>query len=433
VPARNARILTITDSPSLVIGLTLLPNDWEVESRTTIDDDLDGGDVLVLDVGGTRAGLTALGLDGGAGAPSAVPALPTVVIGDVSWPHELPGHVILLLRPYVLSDLAERIEHLLENGIDGVPWTRRADGSVSEVDVEVDLSAGEQPITPAEVDVPIASATVIDVTDQRPGDEQLTGAAHASSSLRSRIRASVSSSAAKTATVPPTGLSILESRPSPRLPQTPDTQTAEPRLLARRRRRTAGTEKQLRERLSRVLTATAELERLLDEVPQLASIPELATVIVEIVADRLEADTVGLWRSGDRGWTVQAHHGLTPHQAAWVVPFDHPLFSEVHRTGGSLLIFPVDQAAAAVAGIGGAFTESFMAVSVGAGEDRYGIIAVGRDQPLTGDDLDTVSGFALEAAIGLAVAEHLQRLQQRPVGPGEDPAPQQRSWHRTET
>ncbi|TVP75549.1 MAG: GAF domain-containing protein [Nitriliruptor sp.] len=182
------------------------------------------------------------------------------------------------------------------------------------------------------------------------------------------------------------------------------------RWRARRQKSGTASERQLRERLARVLAATSELERLTDEVPLLTDLTALATAVVREVGAQLDADTVGLWQAADQGWQVLAHTGLTRHEATWTVPFDQPLFSEVHATGGALLLDPVDAVQAAVAGIGGAHTESFMAAAIAAGPGRYGILAVGRDRPLVEADLDTLGDVALEMAPGLAVAEQLARL-----------------------
>jgi hypothetical protein len=88
---------------------------------------------------------------------------------------------------------------------------------------------------------------------------------------------------------------------------------------------------------------------------------------------------------------------------------------------GSLLVDPVEPVQAAVAGIGGAHTESFMATSIAVGPGRYGILAVGRDEPLTADDLDTLAEVALEMAPGLAVAEQIERLRATARPPEPEP------------
>jgi hypothetical protein len=224
----------------------------------------------------------------------------------------------------------------------------------------------------------------------------------------------------------PAATTLLERR----VIHVPEVTTAAPPAVRptrwRARKQKVGTtpERRLRERLARVLSATSELEKLVDEVPLLAELPALASAIVREVQQQLEADTVGLWRPAEDGWRLSAHRGLTRNEATWVVPFDQPLFSEVHATGGALLLDPVDAVQAAVAGIGGAHTESFMAAAVAAGPGRYGILAVGRDRQLVEEDLDVLGDLALEMAPGLAVAEQLERLRvpgawRRPQGRAE--------------
>ena len=99
------QILAVTTNASLVMGLTFLPRDWEVSSQAPDVGGVLDGDVVVLDLGSTRAGLQAV-----ARLSSSSHA---VVIGRDE-PHEQPPRgVLVLLRPYMIDELAARIEHLL--------------------------------------------------------------------------------------------------------------------------------------------------------------------------------------------------------------------------------------------------------------------------------------------------------------------------------
>lgn len=206
------------------------------------------------------------------------------------------------------------------------------------------------------------------------------------------------------------------------------------RWSAREQRDVSAEEQSLRSRLARVLAAAGELERLIEEVPLLRSRPALTRAVCTEIQQELEADTVGIWLDSvdDRGWVAVSHHGFTSHEAKLIVGADQPLFAEVHATGGGLLIDPVEAVQAAVAGIGGAHTESFMAASVAIGPGRYGIIAVGRNRQLTPEDLDLLCDLAQEAAPGLAVAEQLARFQIEapPPDPIELIDRRPRSWTR---
>jgi hypothetical protein len=404
VTASEPRIIAITDSTALVIGLTCAPTGWEVVCRptdTVAPADLRGSEVAVLDLGSTASGLDLLtAVAGDAAAADGVAsagelAVPrAVVIGDDEPAGALPPGTSVLLRPFTLPQLTEAIDALL------APQDGSADRSGAGSDAPIDPVGGEPPSVPATVEPPSEDAPAV---EPEPLPARLFGR------LAEAARDDVASP--QVPHVDPAGADdprIIELPPSPE----PERGTAArpSRWFARRPRPATSGERQLRERLAAVLTATAELERLIEEVPVLASLDGLARAIVDDVASQLQADTSALWRGSREGWHVLAHRGLTPHEATWTVPFDHPLFGEVDQSGGSILIDPVDAVQAAVAGIGGAHTESFMAASIAAGPGRFGILAVGRDRPLTEADLDVLVALATEAAPGIAVAEQLARL-----------------------
>lgn len=184
------------------------------------------------------------------------------------------------------------------------------------------------------------------------------------------------------------------------------------RWRARRQRTVSPQEQALRERLTQVLTATGELEHLLADLPLLADLDALSGVIVAELAQELAADTAALWRGAGDGWYPAAHIGFTTHEATWRVPADQPLFAELHQTGGAMLIDPIDAVPAAVAGIAGAHTNGFMAAAIAVGPGRFGLLAVGRNQPLGEQELETLEHLATEVAPGLAVAEQLLRIRE---------------------
>ena len=529
------RILAVTNSASLIIGLTFAHRGWDVASQTPgVDTSLDG-DVVVFDLGSTRAGLDA--------ASELEPAARALVIGDEEPSDAPPAGVRVLVRPYTVDELSDLVDQLLspeaaefETGVDPTQWKEmRAEPAGFGAPTDADPVEGSQAGTPltrsarSGVAPPGLASTDLaaPVAHDASASEELTSRASGSGDRvrradRSELRRSLPSrlfgrvadpasadmesapitsreeaSPSSEGTEPPLATDagpaptldtpsvsvrlddelavevnpdddaeadseqeraaapVPPPAPTPAPPPAAPAAAAATALLERRviqvtepatsappavrptrwraRRQKEGTasERQLRERLARVLAATSELERLTDEVPLLTNLTALATAVVREVAVRLEADTVGLWRPADDGWKVVAHEGLTRHEASWTVPFDQPLFSEVHATGGALLLDPVDAVQAAVAGIGGAHTESFMAAAIAAGPGRYGIVAVGRDRQLVESDLDTLGDLALEMAPGLAVAEQLERL--RGAGTAGEAAPvagadERRSW-----
>ena len=499
------RILAVTDSASLVIGLTFSHRGWDVASQAPDAATSLEADVVVFDLGTTRAGLEA--------ARQLEPTARALVIGDEEPAEAPPAGVHVLVRPYTVDDLTDRVDQLLSPAaLERARWVdppeagegeAESAGATATADLvsppDVEVSALEQTSSAASGNgdrvrradrgeprrslssrlfgrVADAPSTDRDATASTSRDE--ASAAEEPTETRSEADAeppAATDEAGLTValddglavevvpdddgTVPEQERDAVPVAPPPPPPASPPLPTgpaasAATALLERRvvhvtagaastlpavrparwraRRQKAGTasERQLRERLARVLAATSELERLTDEVPLLKDLPALATAVVREAVSQLEADTVGLWRPGGGGWQVEAHHGLTRHEASWTVPFDQPLFAEVHATGGALLLDPVDAVQAAVVGIGGAHTESFMAASIAAGPGRYGILAVGRDRQLVEEDLDILGELALEMAPGLAVAEQLERLQHpAPVdGHETDGATDRRPW-----
>jgi hypothetical protein len=430
VTAPEPRIVAVTDSTALVIGLTCLPTGWEVVCHATEGvrhAELASADVVVLDLGNTEAGFDLVPDDG----PRAV------LIGDHVPEGELPEGAAVLLRPYTLPQLRELIEQLLKPvpiieghdgpadelnepvpGVDGVTTDPEADPAHEGDSAPPDARLFGRIATEAQDDLP----SVVGAADREgPGD----GVAGTSAPAVSAPASGATGGAGSAGRIGPVVERIIDLT---KLPEAASSSQRPSRRLARRQRRTGPSEAQLRERLAAVLAAISELERLVEQVPVLNSLDDLAEAIVKDLHEQLEAETVGLWRLDTEGWELLAHRGLTTHESRMRVPLDQPLFAELDHTGGAMLIDPVETVQAAVAGIGGAHTESFMAAAIAAGTARLGILAVGRNHPFTEDDLDRLVDVASEAAPGIAVAEQLARLR----GPAEVRAPEQitaRSWH----
>ncbi len=481
----DPHVLAVTTNASLVIGLTFTPRNWEVTSEAAAHPGL-SADVVVLDVGGTVAGLAA--------AATLPVGTAAVIIGDDEPDVPLPVGVDVVVRPYTLDDLVWRIDALLTRA-DSAPapaarsFTARqvwdaaapvdATAAVAShsvrapeqpaptvIDLDDDvvtvgvvagsrrpLSArmfgrlagrrgGGPPAEPGERPAPVPLSSPEDELPDPPGSTELPDqpvpAGDATASQVSDERPPDDGACLELVIDVTDGVGVQE-LPEAAEPEAMDATipaaqpvAAEPhdghpavrhvRWHAARGREVTEPERELQGRLAQVIAATSELERLVEEVPLLSDLDGLGRAIVRETRSQLDADTVGLWRAAPGGWRVVAHHGLTKHEATWLVPSDHPLFAEVHATGGALLIDPVDQVHAAVAGIGGAHTESFMAAAIAVGPGRYGIVAVGRDVSLTEQDLDTLCALTLEMAPGMAVAEQLDRLRiERPTAPEDEP------------
>lgn len=170
------------------------------------------------------------------------------------------------------------------------------------------------------------------------------------------------------------------------------------------------TERELHERLVQIFAATSQIESIAAELPIVTDRVALYQAIVMAVADEFTADTVALWRRAHNGWVTAAHRGLTEREASLPVGFDQPVLRDVDARSGAVLLDPTASFQHLISGIGGAHTESFMAASIATGPNRLGILAVGRDEPLAEADLDRLVEMAAEAAVGIGVAEHIERM-----------------------
>ena len=170
------------------------------------------------------------------------------------------------------------------------------------------------------------------------------------------------------------------------------------------------TQRELHERLVQIFAATSQIESIAAELPVVTDCAALYQAIVMAVADEFTADSVALWRSEEEGWVAAAHLGLTGHQASLPIGLEQPLLSDLDARAGAILLDPTTSFQSLIRGIGGAHRESFMASAIAIGSHRLGILTVGRDEPLVEGDLDRLVVLADEAAVGIGVAEHIERM-----------------------
>jgi hypothetical protein len=398
-------VVAVTSNPSLVIGLTFLGRDWDVASQAGIDD-LPDADALVIDVGASSAAVEVLRALAG-------PRPPAVVIGDVQL--DVAEGDRLLLRPYTLDALADEIDAAL--GRSGVSDSVGAgEGIEAEEAPQADHTS---PTDPA----PQAERTGRPARSERPDRPKGRRARHGPSG-QDPPRQDAASGPDLVIELP----TASETDVGPtRLPSTEPPTVADPgvgsdapaeddRVL---RVPESAPQDPIRDRLTAALATGSELERLVTDVPMIRSLRGLARAVVAEAREALGADTVGFWQRTDAGFRVIAAIGLTTLETKRLVELDQPMMAEVDATGGGLLIDPVEYAQAAVTGIGGAHTGSFMVASIAMGSERFGLIAVGRNEPLTPADLDRLIDLASEAAPGVGVAQLLERLGRLP---GVEPA-----------
>ena len=170
------------------------------------------------------------------------------------------------------------------------------------------------------------------------------------------------------------------------------------------------TQQELHERLVKVFAAAAQVESVAAELPIVTDRLALSRAVVMAVGDEFTADTVVLWRRAHNGWVAVAHQGLTGREASLPVGFEQPVLRDVEAHSGAILLDPTVSFQNVITGIGGAHTESFMAAAIALGSRSLGILAVGRDEPLTEADLERLVEMAVEAAVGIGIAEHIERM-----------------------
>ncbi len=166
----------------------------------------------------------------------------------------------------------------------------------------------------------------------------------------------------------------------------------------------------LYDRMVAIFEATSSIEAIALELPVVTDRAALVEAIVQGATQELQADTVGLWQQWEKRWIPVAQHGLSRLERSMPVGRDQPLLAEIDASCGAILLDPVASFQSYITGLAGATTVSFMAAAVAVGGERFGILCVGRNEPLTEPDLDRLVDLAAEAAVGLGVAQHIERM-----------------------
>jgi hypothetical protein len=397
----RAKVFVATEDPSLAVSLLALKRDWDLQTGGDLDA-LAEVDIVVCDVATVESGrhaLERLARRPRLGAVVVAQQVATdLALDDVAFP------VGVVVRPYRLTELADAIDalpQLASSTTSGLPGEEAQEGWPP-------TAAGVSPLQPpgrkpsGEGDEPDDSEN----PDITTGDSEVDNAAPRHPIVRWRGHATAA---------------------------TTHERAGGGGWFDRHIRRSKGPEHQLGERLTRVAAATTDLEAVLDELPALASLPNLAALVLDEVVLQLAIDSAGFWQAHADGWHAIAWHGFTKLEPRMVVPFDQPLFLAVSQTASGLLIDPVDRAPATVAGIGGAHTESFMASPVLTDEGCCAIVAVGRNEAFAVADLDALNALTSAAAPAVSLAELLARIWSRaPVTPPTEEEPPPRSWRPAE-
>lgn len=174
--------------------------------------------------------------------------------------------------------------------------------------------------------------------------------------------------------------------------------------------------------IDRARAALEQVTGLIAEMPALGAFQTVADALVAEIRDELAVDTVAVWSERDGGLAVVAGHGLTPAEARMRVGADQPVFSDLARNVDSVLLAPLDEARALVAGIAGARGDALMAASLEVDATPVAFVTVAAAHELTPKDLARLEAIAKEAAPGLALARALTRLQHGDGPVGSDDA-----------
>jgi hypothetical protein len=423
----SARVVVITTSSLLSVGMVMSEHHWDVTNSESVRDAPRDADLLVIDVSDTGAAISMVEEYRAARAALADVGpgeLPAIITGAREPVEDLPDNVTFVPRPYTVDRLVGLIETMLTaepaapNPSSTSPTARATPATAQDDRVEpedvgvlevVDSAAGDTSGSGPPEDA--ESAALLDAPPPRPLSDGPTQ----------------SPAAQPPHEVPDPAITRMPSdEPSTAVPSEPSRLW---RWLGGQRRRDRQGPREFRARVEDALQVVHQLEDLVEQVPALTDRPALARLLVAEVERRLAADTAGLWELRDDGWYARGHRGFTAHEARLVVAPAQPLFHQVDATAGAILIDPVEPLQHLVAGIGGAHTESFMAAALTMSGQGYGIIAVGRRAAFVARDLDVLVELASEVAPLLAIADRLANLREA-APPPPLPKPERRSWHR---
>ncbi|MFN2556651.1 MAG: hypothetical protein ABR592_07220 [Nitriliruptorales bacterium] len=340
------RILVLTEEATLAIALSQMPFGHDIVAVDSIDQ-LEGHD-LSFQVALVDLGTTRRGLVGVSDVIRAGVSTPCLVVGD-----ESPIDLALELAPdasVILRpfSLEELDAHLEELAVLAL--------RMRQADLETEISA-EGALTPDDDD----TAVLVDHTE---------AAAAAASSL---------------------------------VPQRIDFRSREPQPLDR--------EHQARiERTEGLLDGAAEVERFLEQAPEVVDRRAVAERLLESVEQRLWPLVSALWipREGGGYEPLAARH-LDGDEH---VPFDQSLFLSFETNLDSALVAHADPSQHPVVGIPGVQGGTLIAAALRVGEALQGVVIAGGDG-YTEADRDQLQLLATESAPALAVAQAFERLRSR--------------------
>jgi GAF domain-containing protein len=176
----------------------------------------------------------------------------------------------------------------------------------------------------------------------------------------------------------------------------------------------APTASPLVERLRTGLAAMTDIRKLLEELPTVADVVEMAEALLAEVGFAFSPQIASVYIREGNIFRIVASRGLSRVEQNLEISEEHQLFSQVLLSSEPILIAPVDLARGLVAGIGGAHTEAMMVGPIHADGECIGALVLGRPD-FTDSDLDVLANLAREAGPGLAFARALRALRDWPL------------------
>jgi hypothetical protein len=423
----SVRVLAVTPRSSLVLALTMLVPDWDVDAATDAAQVApgDGFDVLVIEATRTDEGLATLHQLRAAGVDQ-----PAVVAGDIFPEGDVGAPVIP--RPFTVQELCERIMALVHPPVVEDPPTEVPEPALEPPAVTIeDEPAAEPPkrrglLTKlrrprhAAVEAPAEADTAPELIAESPREPTWTDPAATS----------------QIGPVPITAEPDLEpaSDPEPGVPRPPAEPQAQPRPVPASRPLVSEGEpgpasqpdpepEPPRRPTPEPVAADAEPEPQPEPVEPTPAVAPVAVAPVAVVPsvvtagtppvpappatvdpdaltdpedddlagfqpvallaeliNAFEPVTAAIWVQDDaRQWRVIEHLGLRRAEAGRSVPPDQPFFAAISGRLHGMLLSPADLARGYLGGVPGTWTEDVMAAPVAHRKQCLAIVVVGGD------------------------------------------------------
>lgn len=400
------RILTVTADANLAVGLSLRCGDGvEVETVRGVADIQERGDdrfdVALIALQTAARGILAAGV-----IREHIDRIPCVVVAN-TLPSELPAGVTALKPPFDLDAITDELERAV----------REAESATIRAAATAEARTRAVPIERAELDVRTSamrsSPPPVSVPTPPPSED---GPATSREPLAEAPADTPDTSEPGVAAAPD-----RELHPAPELDREPDHGPdsgpdsgldPERELDEEPTRPERGWSR--RERLDRGLVAANELQRLVDEMPQLNDRHAIADALVHEITDGLEGVAAVLWGpDGAGGYEALAWDGVPGAVADRRPATSQPLLRDA-IDGHAVFHPPEERRPGYLDGLPGLRGGTVMAAALRADGEMHGVVVVSGGSPAE-EDLIGVCALADEHAMAMAIGAHLELLRHRPA------------------